>query len=255
MLTAFGVTHAGRVRKTNEDSLFWDERHGVFLVADGMGGHNAGETASRLAVDTITHFLKRSRSGDDFTWPYGINPTLSFHANRLVTAIKLANRRVFKTGESRDEYMGLGTTVVVALVEDGELTYAGVGDSRIYRVLDGTLSQMTKDDSWVETLRSQQGLGEAALAAHPMRHVLTSVLGAREQLDVAVDERPLAAGERLLLSSDGLHGVLDAAVIADVLASDRPAQAMAETLVELALERDGGDNITALVVRADAPDS
>jgi protein phosphatase len=103
MLTAHGVTHAGRVRATNEDSLESDLGLGLFIVADGMGGHNAGEVASTLAVDAIKKFLVLSQEGEDFTWPYGLNPNLSFQGNRLMTAIKLANRRVFKAGESRDE--------------------------------------------------------------------------------------------------------------------------------------------------------
>ncbi len=92
-----------------------------------------------------------SRDGEDFTWPYGLNPTLSYHGNRLMTAIKLANRRVFKVGESRDEYTGLGTTVVAALIADDQISFSGVGDSRIYIQSNGTFEQITEDDSWVAT--------------------------------------------------------------------------------------------------------
>ena len=194
MLTSHGVTHPGRVRKTNEDSLFADPALGLFVVADGMGGHNAGEVASRLAVEAIKGFLARSPDGDDFTWPYGIDPELSFPGNRLMTAIKLANRRVFKAGESRDEYTGLGTTVVAALIDDDQLTFSGVGDSRIYVCAGGTLEQITQDDSWVATVLAREpGMDDdAALATHPMRHVLTNVLGAREQIEMEVSERTLA---------------------------------------------------------------
>src|SRR5437868_1752383 len=115
-VTAHGVTHPGRVRTENEDALLCDGDLGLFLVADGMGGHNAGEVASRLAVEAIKGFLTMSRDGDGFTWPFGLNPALSFNGNRLMTSIRLANRRVFKVGESRDDYTGLGTTVVAALI-------------------------------------------------------------------------------------------------------------------------------------------
>jgi protein phosphatase len=223
---------------------------GLFLVADGMGGHNAGEVASSLALEAIKGFLVRSRDSEELTWPYGLDPQLSLHGNRLMTAIKLANRRVFKAGESRDEYTGLGTTVVAALIEDDQLTFSGVGDSRIYAFGHGTLSQITEDDSWIATVLAREpGKDEAALAAHPMRHVLTNVLGARDQMEMDVSERLLTSGETLLLCSDGLHGALDDDVLADVLASDRTVDRMAEELVRMALERDGGDNITALVVR------
>jgi protein phosphatase len=249
MFTAHGVTHAGRVRKINEDNLFLDPSLGLFIVADGMGGHNAGEVASKLAVEAIAGFLERSRSGEDFTWPYGLNPNLSFLANRLMTATKLANRRVVKAGESRDEYTGLGTTVVIALIEDGQLAYTGVGDSRIYSYIGGRLTQITEDDSWVATVIAKAGADEATLAAHPMKHVLTNVLGAREPLEMEVSERPVESGELLLLCSDGLHGALPDTVFAEVLGSDRDVAAMADDLVRMALERDGADNITALVIR------
>ena len=250
MLTAHGVTHAGNVRKGNEDSLFWDADLGLFVVADGMGGHNAGEVASQLAVEAIKGFLARSRDGEDFTWPYGLDPELSFPGNRLMTSIKLANRRVFKAGESRDEYTGLGTTVVAALVDEDQLTFSGVGDSRIYTFLDGRLEQLTQDDSWVATVLARElGKDDAALATHPMRHVLTNVLGAREPMEMDVAERTLAPGETLLLCSDGLHGALDDQTLEKVMASGESVQAIAEELLRLALERDGSDNITALVVR------
>jgi len=250
MLTAHGVTHPGRVRATNEDSLASDLGLGLFLVADGMGGHNAGEVASTLAVDAIKGFLVLSQEGEDFTWPYGLNPSLSFAGNRLMTAIKLANRRVFKAGESRDEYTGLGTTVAAAIVIGRQLTFSGVGDSRIYLWSDGRLEQLTEDDTWAATvLASETGGDKAAISAHPMRHVLTNVLGAREPLEMEVSERNLSAGDVLLLCSDGLHNALDDAALDAVLGTDASANEMAEDLVQRALEKDGSDNITALVVR------
>src|ERR1041385_6958871 len=169
MLTAHGVTDAGRVRKGNEDSLISDSEMGLFVVADGMGGHNAGEIASRLAVESIVGFLTLSRDGEDFTWPYGLNPSLSLTANRLMTSIKLANRRVFKAGESREEYTGLGTTVVAAFIEGDQLVFSGVGDSRIYSYQHGRLEQLTQDDSWVATvLARESGKDDSSFATHPM---------------------------------------------------------------------------------------
>jgi protein phosphatase len=252
MLTAHGVTHAGNVRQNNEDAVFWDTDLRLFVVADGMGGHNAGEVASELAVEAIKGFLARTQNTEEFTWPYGLDPGLSFHGNRLMTAIKLANRRVFKAGESRDEYTGLGTTVVAALVEEGQLTFTGVGDSRIYVLSEGRLEQITEDDSWVATVLARDpGRDEAALASHPMRHVLTNVLGAREQTDLDVGERTLGAGETVLLCSDGLHGALDDRALARVMSSGASVKDIATELVTQALSQDGTDNITALVLRYD----
>jgi protein phosphatase len=253
MITAHGATNAGRVRPTNEDSLLTDLDLGLFIVADGMGGHNAGEVASQLAVESIKGFLVRTRDGEEVTWPYGLNPVLSFEGNRLMTSIKLANRRVCKIGETRDEYTGLGTTVVAALIAGDILTFAGVGDSRIYLLHDGRLEQITQDDSWAATILAKQlGDDREAIAAHPMRHVLTSVVGAREPLEIEVGERRLVDGEMLLLCSDGLHGALDIDAIEGVMTSGRSAAEVAEELLRLALERDGSDNITALVVRVGA---
>ena len=166
MLTAHGVTHPGRVRKNNEDALFWDAGLGVCVVADGMGGHNAGEVASQLAIEAIKGFLDRSRNAEDFTWPYGLDPSMSFQSNRLMTAIKIANRRVFKAGESRDDYTGLGTTVVVALVADSRLTFCGIGDSRLYLYANGTLEQVTQDDTWTATILGR-GLGRREVHRAP----------------------------------------------------------------------------------------
>jgi len=249
-LTAHGVTDRGRVRPTNEDALVCEPALGLFVVADGMGGHQAGEVASALAVDTIKSFLARSQETQDFTWPYGIDPALSFQANRLMTAIKLANRRVVKAGESRDDYAGLGTTVVAALVADGRISYAGVGDSRIYSYATGRLEQMTQDDSWSATVLSRSGMDPGAIASSPMRNVLTKALGARDQLDVDVHERPLRENETLLLCSDGLHGVLDEESIAKALSASGTPGDIAQTLVQLALDHKSTDNVTALVVRA-----
>lgn len=250
MLQAHGVTHPGHVRQNNEDALFWDPNLGLFIVADGMGGHNAGEVASSLAVEAITGFLVRTRESDEFTWPYGLDPHLSYPGNRLMTSIKLANRRVFKAGESRNDYTGLGTTVVAALIEGDQLIFSGVGDSRIYAYANGRLNQITEDDSWIATvLAREQGKDEATFASHPMRHVLTNVLGAREPMEMAVGERALTNGETLLLCSDGLHGALEDKILEGVLATGKPVDALADDLVRLALERDGADNITALVVR------
>jgi len=246
MVTAYGVTHPGHVRKVNEDNCLSDPELGLFVVADGMGGHNAGEVASELAVETVATFMRRTHEGDDVTWPYGIDKRLSFHANRLLTAIRLANRRVFRAAENRDELSGMGTTVVAAFVEAGHLVFAGVGDSRIYSYANGTLTQLTTDDSWVATL---QNTGAISTAKHPMRHVLTNVVGARENVELQVDERALGDGEVLLFCSDGLHGEIGDERIAGILAGGGDAKATAEALLAAVLEGRAGDNVTALVVQ------
>jgi serine/threonine protein phosphatase PrpC len=250
MVTAHGVSHPGCVRKANEDRCDLDLELGVFVVADGMGGHNAGEVASGLAVETVMTFMRRTQEGDDVTWPYGIDRNLSFHANRLTTAVRLANRRVFRTAESRDELSGMGTTLVAGLIEGGHLVFANVGDSRIYSLVDGQLTQLSTDDSWVATLQNAGTLAPGQ--KHPMRHVLTNVVGAREDVDVQIGERALADGEVLMLCSDGLHGEITDEQVREILLAEADASAAADKLVAAVLEQPARDNVTALVVRYQA---
>jgi protein phosphatase len=251
MLSAHGFSHVGRVRQTNEDSWLADSELGLYVVADGMGGHNAGEVASQMTVEIIRAFIARTRAGEDVTWPFGLDPHLSFHANRLSTALKIANRRVFKVSESRDEYTGMGTTVVAVLVDGTNVVYASVGDSRLYLFNGGQITQLTRDDSWIGTvLAANPDVDRRALASHPMRHVLTNVVGARDHLDVDAVERELAAGDHLLLCSDGLHNALEDEEIADILNGKNSVERAAVALVETAVERSGADNTTAILIRA-----
>jgi protein phosphatase len=250
MLTVHGSTHTGLVRKINQDTFFFDVAMGLVIVADGMGGHNAGEVASHMAAQTIRDFLDRSRDSEECTWPYGIDPSRPFAVSRLTTAIKLANRRVFKTGESRDEYSGMGTTAVVALFEAERMTYAGVGDSRVYTFLDGHLQQLTQDDSWAARTRSLVPDGAEAAGRNPMKHVLTNVIGAREELtSIEVRERSLQDGELILACTDGIHGPVDDATMELILAAHHDLASAVEQLMQAALQRGGRDNLTVVLAR------
>lgn len=249
MIRAKGVSDTGRVRKVNEDRFVSDTTLRLFAVADGMGGHQAGEVASELAIEALTSFIRLSVSDEDLTWPYGIDPTLSFDGNRLRTAICLANRRVFRAAETSDDYAGMGTTLVGVLVDEGQVAVGSVGDSRIYLLTRGTLEQLTVDDSWAATILAQDPtLKPEEIAQHPMRNVLTNVLGARETVTVHLTERTLAPGDTLLLCSDGLHGVLSTATLQEVLGR-ADFDSIPQTLIDMALAQGTRDNLTALVVR------
>jgi protein phosphatase len=250
MIQAFGLSDVGRVRKGNEDSFACDESLRLFIVADGMGGHNAGEVASRLAVEAMVGFIKRTAGEGEWSWPYGVDPNLSYDANRLRTAIYLANRRVFRAAEDRDDYTGMGTTVVAVIVTEGSAVVGHVGDSRVYLYGDGELHRLTQDDSWAATVLPQElGNDAAAIARHPMRNVLTNVLGVREQTQIHLNEFALKGNETLLLCSDGLHGSLDDVNIATIIGNGRDLQATARTLVESALDGGSRDNVTALLIK------
>jgi len=250
MVEAFAITDAGLVRKSNEDSYICDDQLQLYVVADGMGGHSAGEVASRLAVETIEGFVARSTDDGDFSWPYGVDPLLSLGGNRLRTAVFLANRRVFRTSESRDDYAGMGTTVTAALISGDRLAFAHVGDSRLYEFRGKALVQITQDDSWVATiLSSEPSLSKSDLAHHPMRHVLTNVVGARDQVEIQVGELVLSPGTLFLICSDGLHGMADETAMGAILARGGRLDEMGQALVQAALAGGGHDNITAVLVR------
>jgi PPM family protein phosphatase len=247
MVSAYAATDPGPVRPVNEDAYLLDADLRLYAVADGMGGHNAGEVASQLALEALGGFVRRSSTDTDLSWPYGVLPDLSFQANRLRTALHLANRRVFRAAESHDDYTGMGTTVVAALIDGARGVVAHVGDSRIYHWSGGALKVLTKDDSWAAALIAQ-GLSTEDLARHPMRHVLTNVVGARDQVEVHVRELALAPGDRLLLCSDGLHEPLSQDGIAALLGKGDDAESTASSLVREAIKRGSRDNVTALVI-------
>ncbi len=253
MIDSFGYSDAGPVRANNEDCVLSDDELSLFVVADGMGGHAAGEVASRLAVEAIENFIRRSRDADDLSWPCGIDPELSFTGNRLRTAIYLANRRVFRAAEGHDDYTGMGTTVVCALLNGGSVAIGHVGDSRLYLLSDGVLSAQTRDDTWAATVLAATDTDPRQIENHPMRNVLTNVLGSRELTDIHLTERQLAGGERLLLCSDGVHNVLDTEALLGLLSQDAGAETIARAIVAAAIARGSRDNATALVVRYASP--
>ena len=177
MLTAHGLSDPGPVRRNNEDNFASDDQLRLFIVADGMGGHSAGEVASRLAVDVIVGFVRRSQEDADLSWPYGIAPDLSYEGNCLRTAIHLANRRVFRAAERDDEYTGMGTTVVAALVGDHRLSVGHAGDSRAYLIRDGSLEQVTDDHSYVAEQVRAGVISEEGARKSRFRNVITRAVG------------------------------------------------------------------------------
>jgi protein phosphatase len=257
MTEAFGLSDIGPVRENNEDCLACDLTLNLFVVADGMGGQSAGEVASRIALEAIVEFVQQSDDGDDFTWPFGLDPTLSDGANRLKTALLLANERIRTFAETSDAYFGMGTTAVCALLSGRQLTIAHVGDSRLYLFSKGTLTQMTEDDSWSPSAsanRADRHGDEPSLTTRRNRHVLTNALGAQPHTDVHVCERELVGDELLLLCSDGLHGAVEDETLRDLLGRNDDLEGLGHALISTALERGTLDNVTAVLVRY-SPDS
>lgn len=234
-------------RKMNQDHHgSWPEL-GLFVVADGMGGHNAGEVASHLAVETIRSFIADSAQSGDITWPFGLETRHSIDVNRLLTAVRLANRKIYSESTKSPQLSGMGTTVVAALLTGDKAILVGVGDSRIYRLRAGALEQLTSDDTWLASVLGAQG-AEDADPGHPLRHVLTSVVGTKDDLKPESREEVLQAGDTLLLCTDGIHGKLDPAALKSLLSTRGSAADRATTLVNEAITRGTTDNATALVI-------
>jgi protein phosphatase len=259
MPQAYGVTDTGRIRESNEDCFALDQDVQLYVVADGMGGHNAGEVAARLAVDSIVAFIRetsgRPPGAADVTrsealWPFGFDPGLSTGGNRIRTAIHYANAEILEASMTVDRYSGMGTTVVAALVDGGRLSVGHVGDSRLYVLSKGRLRVLTRDDSWMAALLAHDPAADpAAMRHHPMGSALTNVVGARPRTDVHVTEEQLSGGEILVLLTDGVHGVLDDRWLERFVKGSDDVRAIAATLVDAALLRGSRDNCTAVVAR------
>ncbi len=244
MIIYAGITDIGRRRLLNEDAIHAED--GLLVVCDGMGGHKAGEVASRLAIDSIVAFVRRSGDDPEITWPYGFDPRASFTGNRLRTAIKLANRAVFRKAASAEDYTGMGTTVAAVMIPPTatHMTFAGVGDSRIYLVRDGVIRQLTRDDSWASL-----GIDDTTPGTSP-RNVLTKAVGAQEDVQFDVQTHPLADGDRVLLCSDGLTNMLpDARILAVVAERETDLEAACAELVAEANRTGGRDNVSVILAR------
>jgi protein phosphatase len=247
VLQAYGTSDKGRVRSVNQDYWAFEPSCGLCVVADGMGGHRAGEVASRMAVDTIVGCVKDGTGTD---WPFGFDPSLSRAGNRLRTAIQLAHMRILETAVTSDEYAGMGTTIVACIVDGDGLSVAHAGDSRLYMLSGGVVRQLTHDDSWLAAMIELDPADRRRYAQHPMRGALTNVVGARRRTDVHVIEETLQGGELLVMTTDGVHAALDGDHVERLLLDgSRDVRELAENLVAAALARGSHDNCTALVAR------
>ena len=245
----------GLRRSSNEDSYSTRPDVGLFVVADGMGGHVAGEVASRVAVEAIEAFIEETAGADkNRTWPFPFEPTLSLEANRLKAAFRLANRRIASAIADSQDLRGMATTASAILVGATQASVGHVGDSRVYALRNGALEQITHDHSWVEEQVRAGTLSPSAARQHPWRNVVTRALSGGEDPEVDVTEVTPTPGERYLLCSDGLFAVVTDDRIADILRRrDLALDAICRALIDAANEGGGPDNITTLVLDIDVP--
>ena len=245
----------GLRRSSNEDSYRSRPDLGLYIVADGMGGHVAGEVASRVAVEAVEVFIQETAGADkNRTWPFPFEPALSLEANRLKAAFRLANRRIASAIADSHDLRGMATTASALLTGPDGACVAHVGDSRVYVLRAETLEQITNDHSWVEEQVRAGTMSPTAARQHPWRNVVTRALAGGEDPEVDVTTIRPAARERYLLCSDGLFSVVSDDQIAAILADRNiPLEQVCQRLIDAANAAGGPDNITTLVLEVDAP--
>ena len=249
-ISADAQSDVGRKRKGNEDALCLNDEQRLYVLADGMGGHEAGEVASRVAVDAIAEFVELTGGNQEITWPFGLDDTISYEGNRLKTAVRHANTRVIEATRESAEYEGMATTVAAVLVDGDIANLAHVGDSRIYLWNGESIEQLTRDHSWVNEQIENGAISPEQARSHPLRNVVTRALGGRADLVVDIQSRRMAAGDMLLLCSDGLTTMIPDDGIARILRESDGDVARATTaLVSEANERGGEDNITVVLLK------
>lgn len=239
MLKTFSVTNIGRKRKLNQDYVYSSEQPvgnlpNLFLVADGMGGHNAGDYASRVAVETMVKKIADSPERD----PVRI----------LEGALQSANGRLREEAYSAPELEGMGTTMVAATCEDGRLCVANVGDSRLYVVNHLGIRQITRDHSWVEEMVRRGGLGREEARNHPDRNIITRAVGADAAVNPDFFNVRIEEGDMILMCTDGLTNMLEDEEIRMILEAARDIVEGAQELVRAANENGGRDNISVILI-------
>lgn len=230
------ATNVGNYRKNNEDSYFVNDSKNLYILADGMGGHLAGEKASKMATDIIASHFKKNKN---------IRKTEDV-IEILSSSIKNANKEIFESSENNEDYRGMGTTVSAGFVLEDVLVYSNIGDSRIYKINKG-IEQLTRDDSFVNYLIEIGDITEEEAKNHPKKNVLTKALGTTETLDVYVNALKIEKDDIFLFCSDGLTNMISDEEIFKIVKENTPEVAK-DVLLNLALENGGLDNITFILI-------
>jgi PPM family protein phosphatase len=249
--SAAGKTDVGRERDHNEDHLLVHRGLGLFVVADGMGGNNAGEVASALATTSMKNFFEATADAAGAPRPTGDPAELAPDAQRLAASIKKANGDIFEISSTMSQHRGMGSTIVAAYLppQSTEIYIANVGDSRCYRIRDGTIKQLTRDHSLVgDALAWNPNLTERELALLP-KNIISRALGLKDSVDVDIRAEEIRVGDVYLLCSDGLSGMVTDATMLETVTRLARLEDTCKSLVAQANEAGGTDNITVLLVR------
>lgn len=252
----FGRSDIGRHRAINEDSFLVDDQLGLYVVADGMGGHSAGEVASAEAIETLHNVVLRERDVmariEDLTLDAGAKtsrrPPAMYRALRILeSAVQAATYMIYGMSENNPERRGMGTTLTALFVRGGFALTAQVGDSRVYRVTEGRVEQMTEDHTLIAWQLKRGLITPEEARSSRQKNVITRAVGSRDYVQVDTNYVPVQAGDAFLVCSDGLHGYLSDGEIAEIM--QRSPEEATLRLIQLANERGGRDNITSIAVQ------
>ena len=250
-LTSAGRTHVGMRRTHNEDSLRLFREENLFIVADGMGGHASGEVASQMSVETLAEFFRATAEDDEITWPYKMDKGRKYEENRVITGIKLSNRRIHEAAARDAKLKGMGTTIVVTFFVNDTCYVGHVGDSRVYRFRAGELTQLTEDHSLLNDYIKMRQLTPEEIEAFPHKNVIVRALGMKETVQVDVMHEAPQTGDIYLLCSDGLSGMVTDEQMEEIMRASGDLDAYCDRLIEAANENGGTDNITVILIRYD----
>ena len=235
-------------RAHNEDSLYLIPAHNLYMVADGMGGHSSGEVASQLAVEVVAEFFQETGEDDDMTWPFKMDKDKEYQENRLVTSVKLANRRIFESAVVEPRLKGMGTTIVVVHFANGGCYIGHVGDSRVYRLRGNDLTQITEDHSLLNDYIKMKELTQEEIDNFPHKNVIVRALGMKETVQVDTQYEVPEHGDIFMQCSDGLSGMITDEVIRDIMVQHREdLELSCNKLIEAANGNGGTDNITVVL--------
>jgi len=244
-----GQTDVGRKRNHNEDNFAILAEFGLYIVADGMGGHASGEVASKMAVDTLQEFFAATADDPERTWPYKMDRSKGYEENRLITGIKLCNLRIYESSQRNAKQRGMGTTLVALFaVEDG-IYVAHVGDSRVYRIRDNKLEQLTEDHSLLNDYKKMKQLTEEEIANFPHKNVIVRALGMKDTVKVDTRFETPRAGDMMVLCTDGLCGPVTDEDILKIILDSPDLSTTASRLIDTANANGGPDNITCVLAR------
>lgn len=250
-LRAAGLTDVGRKRKANEDSLYLSPLHGIYVVADGMGGHASGEVASKMAVENLGRFFEETARDRERTWPFKMDKARSYEENRLGIGVKLSNKLIYERAQKDMRQKGMGTTVVAISVMDDVAYIAHVGDSRVYRLRNGEFVPMTEDHSLLNDYMKIKPLTPEEIANFPHKNVIVRALGMKHTVEVDLRREEIKPGDLFLLCSDGLCGLVPDDQMANIVEAHRSdLDRTCQKLIDEANRRGGNDNITVMLVEA-----